>query len=183
MKQLSDLTREQLEDIVGQIRDTLWQDPVTGQLDPEQSWDVETIEWVSSVLEDAGLKPDPVRSAPPTPQEDIEAPAVAAMRSALEAFIGTIEATGGCVRPGGTTSGLSDEEAADFEANRPVPAGDEGWPDLADAYLLACRALGRQPIVQDADADEVPNDDQQVDEIPELRIGPKPPSFGVEPRS
>ena len=59
MKQLSDLTREQLEDIVGQVRDTLWRDPLSGDLDPDRSWDSETIEWVSGVLEDAGLKPDP----------------------------------------------------------------------------------------------------------------------------
>lgn len=67
MKQLADLTREQPEGIVRQIRDILWRDPTTGKLDPERSWDVETIERVSGVIEDAGLKPDPVRPGSPAP--------------------------------------------------------------------------------------------------------------------
>jgi hypothetical protein len=75
------------------------------------------------------------------------------MRSALEAFIGTIEATGGCVRPGAGTAGSPDDDVVDFEDDRPVPAGDESWPDLADAYLLACRALGREPVIRDDDAE------------------------------
>jgi hypothetical protein len=28
------------------------------------------------------------------------------------------------------------------------PVGDPEWLDLADAYLQACAALGREPIVQ-----------------------------------
>lgn len=80
------------------------------------------------------------------------------MRSALGAFIGTIEATGGCIRPGATIVGPPGEEIVEYEDDRPVPAGDEDWPDLADAYLLACRALGREPMVRDADDDEIPGD-------------------------
>ena len=53
MKQPSELTRDQLEDLLRQIRDILWQDPVSGAFDPDRSWTVETIEWVSGVLEDA----------------------------------------------------------------------------------------------------------------------------------
>jgi hypothetical protein len=163
MKQLSELSREQLEAVVRQVRDILWEDPTTGALDPERSWDSETIEGVSGVLAGAGLKPDPVRRASPTPREDIGEPAVAALRSALRAFVGTIEATGGCVRPGPGAVGPSGEELIDREDDRPVPAGDESWPDLADAYLLACRALGRPPMVRDPDADEAPDDGEHAD--------------------
>jgi hypothetical protein len=154
MKQPSELTREELESIALQIRDILWQDPITGQLDPERSWTVETIEWVSGVIEDAGLKPDPVPPAPPTSEES----PVAAMRAALESLIRTIEATGGCVRPGRRTVGLAGEEIVEAEGPGPVPAGDEDWGDLADCYLEACRALGREPMVRDGDADEIPDD-------------------------
>ena len=160
MKQPSELTREQLEDIVGRIRDILWQDPVTGELDPDRSWDVETIEWVSGVLEDAGLKPDRVPPASPT----IEEPPVVAMRAALEALIRTIEATGGCIRPGRRTINLQGKEIVEFESHFPVPAADEDWPDLADCYLQACRALGREPMVRDMDADEIPDDAEDAGE-------------------
>ncbi len=170
MKQPSELTREQLEDIVGRIRDILWWDPVTGELDPERSWDVETLERVSGVVEDAGLKPDPVRlpssvvegsatPRPPCPRgNDIEEPPVVAMRTALEAFIRTIEATGGCIRPGRRTINLQGQEIVEFDSHFPVPAAVEDWPDLAESYLQACRALGREPMLRDMDADEIPDD-------------------------
>jgi hypothetical protein len=155
MKPLSELTRAQLEAVVLRIRDILWRDPDTGGLDPDRSWDVETIEWVSGVIADAGLKPDPARPASLMPPDDTEEPA-AAMRSALEAFIGTIEATGGCVRPGRRTISLDGQEIVEFEGHLPVPAADEDWPDLADAYILACRALGREPMVRGPDAEDGP---------------------------
>ena len=148
MKQPSDLTREQLENIVVQVRDILWLDAISGQLDPERAWDSETIEWVAGAIEDAGLKPDPIS---PEPMDDTDEP-TAAMRSALEAFIDTIEATGGCVRPGAGTDPGDDAETVEFVDDRPVPAGDQEWLDLADAYLLACRALDRAPVIRDADA-------------------------------
>jgi hypothetical protein len=163
MKQLSELTRAQLEAVVRRIRDILWRDPVTGGLDPDRSWDVETIESVSGAIADAGLKPDPARPASLTPPDDAEEPA-AAMRSALEAFIGTIEATGGCVRPERRTINLDGQEIVEFEGHLPVPAADEDWLDLADAYFLACRALGREPIVRDMDEDEIPDDVEEADE-------------------
>ena len=150
MKQPSELNRDQLEDLLRRIRDILWQDPVSGAFDPDRSWTVETIEWVSGVLEDAGLKPDPVPSAAPTSGE----PPAVPMRSALEALIRTIEATGGCLRPGPTTIGPPGEEVIEYEDDRPVPAGDESWPDLADAYLLACRALGREPVIRGGDDED-----------------------------
>ena len=151
MKQVSELAREQLERALIAIRDILWRDPVTGRLDPERSWCVETIEWVSGVVEDAGLKPDPL---PPARQEP-EDPAVA-MRAALEAFIGTIEATGGCVRPGRRTISPDGQEIVEFEGHLPVPAADEDWADLADAYLRACRALDHEPMILDADVEDDP---------------------------
>jgi hypothetical protein len=45
-----------------------------------------------------------------------------------------------------------------LEDDRPVPAANEDRLDLGDAYLLACRALGREPMVQDADDDELPDE-------------------------
>ena len=39
MKQPSELSRQELEEIVVQIRDILWRDPETGELDPDRSWD------------------------------------------------------------------------------------------------------------------------------------------------
>ena len=78
------------------------------------------------------------------------------MLAALEAFIGTIEATGGCVRPGQTTIDLAGQEIVEFEGHLPVPAADEDWPDLADAYILGCRALGREPMVRGPDAEDGP---------------------------
>jgi hypothetical protein len=170
MKQPSELPREQLADIVGRIRDVLWLDTVTGELDPDRSWSVETIEWVSGVVGDAGLKPDPVRPEsrtaegaatprlPRPPCNDIEEPPVAAMRTALEAFIRTIEATGGCIRPGRRTINLPGQEIVEFDSHFPVPATVEDWPDLAESYLQACRALGREPMLRDMDADEIPDD-------------------------
>jgi hypothetical protein len=63
MKTPSELTREQLESIVGQIQSILWMNLRTGEFDPDLSWDSETLEYVSGVLEDAGLKPGKVQLA------------------------------------------------------------------------------------------------------------------------
>jgi hypothetical protein len=153
MKQVSELSREELEKIAVQIRDILWKDPISSALDPDRSWGVETLEWVSGVIEDAGLKPDPVPVASPVTTDDRASPD-AAMRSALKAFIETIEATGGCIRPAGVIVGPGGDEMIDFEDSRLVPVGDENWPDLGDAYILACRALGREPMIRDADDDD-----------------------------
>ncbi len=165
MKQPSELTREELERVVLQVRDILWQDSISGELDPDRSRDTGTMEWVSGVLEDAGLEPDrvvrprPSAEGPPAPGPDeSDDPRVAAMVAALRAFVGTIEATGGCVRTGGKSDDGDEEAPVEFNDTLPVPVADESWPDLADAYLLACRALGREPMVRDADADEAAGD-------------------------
>ena len=51
---------------------------------------------------------------------------------ALHAFLDTIEATGGCgVDDGGFV----------------VPQADPDWIDLGAAYVKACGALGREPMV------------------------------------
>jgi hypothetical protein len=157
VKQPSDLTREELEEVVLVVRDILWRDPVSGRLDSERSWDVQTIEWVSGALEDAGLKP---ASIPPsqTSGDGVEGPAT--MRTALAVFVRTIEATGGCIRPGVVSFSPPGEEAVEYEDDRPVPAGDESWPDLADAYLLAFRAIGREPVIRDGDAEDGPGPDE-----------------------
>jgi hypothetical protein len=88
------------------------------------------------------------------PRQDFEATPVTdragvdgppdAVREALHGFIETIEAAGGCLRDEGDTV---------------VPAGDPDWLDLADVYLRACRAMGREPRIRDQDADEIPTDD------------------------
>jgi len=59
-------------------------------------------------------------------------------RFALEAFVATVEATGGVMNI-----------AVD---DRPylVPVADEQWADLADAYLAACKALDRLPKIDDS---------------------------------
>ena len=46
----------------------------------------------------------------------------------------------------------------------PSRPADEDWPDLADSYLQACRALGREPMLQDMDADESPDDGSDAGE-------------------
>lgn len=75
MKQPSELTCDQLESIVRQARDILWCDPVTGRLNIERSWTVETIEWVSGALEDAGLEPDSIPRPSPATRDDPGEPA------------------------------------------------------------------------------------------------------------
>lgn len=49
---------------------------------------------------------------------------------ALKLFVETINATGGLI--------VND-------AGETAPAADEDWTDLADAYLVACDALGVEP--------------------------------------
>jgi hypothetical protein len=57
-------------------------------------------------------------------------PLNAFLRQALEEFVVAIDTTGGIKRD---------------RKGYPVPAIDEEWIDLADAYLTACQALGRKP--------------------------------------
>jgi hypothetical protein len=149
MKTPSELTREQLENIVGQIQSILWLDPLTERFDPDRSWDTETIEWVSAVLEDAGLKPGTTspaigavpESTSPGAQPEGEVPnanasgtsdSMDAVRVALDDFIETIEATGGCFHN---------------EQGVLAPVGDPDWTDLADDYVRACAAIGRTPLI------------------------------------
>jgi hypothetical protein len=156
MKTPSELTRAQLENIVGQIQSILWLDPRTDRFDPDRAWDTETIEWVSAVLEDAGLKPGtnspaigavPESTSPGAKPEGVVPEGNASgtsgsmdpVRAALDDFIETIEATGGCVQEEGESLG---------------PAGDPDWIDLADAYLRACAAIGRTPLIDRTEGEE-----------------------------
>jgi hypothetical protein len=149
MKTPGELTREQPENIVGQIQSILWLDPATGAFDPDRSWDVETIEWVSGVLEDFGLRPGTTspttgvvpESTDPGAQPEGGVPegipsgtsgSTDPVRAALDDFIETIEAVGGCFR----------NEGGVF-----APAGDPDWTDLGDAYVRACNAIGRIPQI------------------------------------
>ena len=149
MKTPGDLTREQLKDIVGRIQSILWLDPTTDAFDPDRSWDIERIEWVSGVLEDFGLKPGttnpasgmvPESTGPGAQPEDVGpeghpsgvSGSSDAVRAALDGFIETIEAVGGCLLN---------------EAGVLAPVGDPEWTDLADAYVRACNAIGRIPQI------------------------------------
>lgn len=59
---------------------------------------------------------------------------------ALEALVSTINNTGGVTRyPSGTLS----------------PKGEPDWTDLGDAYWLACKALGREMVVEDAEPEDL----------------------------
>ena len=49
-------------------------------------------------------------------------------------FINDIEQTGGVVE---CLDGLH------------APVADEDWIDLGETYLKACRALGREPVIED----------------------------------
>lgn len=57
---------------------------------------------------------------------------MSAISAALNALIETIEGTGGVTR--------------DTKGNL-VPVADEDWVDLAHAYVQACTALGREPVI------------------------------------
>jgi len=56
-----------------------------------------------------------------------------AIKKALEDFCEVIEACGGVVKNGTL-----------YE-----PIGDSNWSDLGDAYIVACKALGRKPVVEE----------------------------------
>lgn len=71
--------------------------------------------------------------------------AAADVRSALLAFIDTIEGTGGVLE---TRTGLY----------RPV--GDEEWIDLGETYVCACKVLNLVPHITKEDED----DDDQADD-------------------
>ena len=228
MKIPSELSRADLESIAEQIRDILWRDFDSKEFDPDKEWSIETIDWVSGVLQGAGLKPDPApQERSPVqnhrwerifavrgghryfrekttgkvavaddsggwPEEcdggplfvdtgsplgsdrawifavplvgggiamagadeaaglirhlrmRVEWPAAireavaagasdpAELRAALDTFIDTIEATGGCVRD---------------QDGHVAPEGDPDWIDLGEAYVRACAALGRTPLI------------------------------------
>lgn len=60
------------------------------------------------------------------------------VHDALRALIETVNATGG-VHVIGTSDG----------SKVCTPVADDNWPDLADAYLRACEAMGVEPVAHD----------------------------------
>lgn len=60
------------------------------------------------------------------------------LRAALWDFISTIEATGGVVED---------------RCGNVAPDADQDWLDLGEAYLTACQALAREPVVEKIDED------------------------------
>jgi hypothetical protein len=63
------------------------------------------------------------------------------LTKALECFVEAIEATGGIAIDG---QGYA------------CPVADPDWIDLGDAYLKACRALGRKPVQTEDENSYVP---------------------------
>jgi hypothetical protein len=57
----------------------------------------------------------------------------AKMAAALNAVVATINATGGVARTGSGTI---------------APMADAEWTDMGDAYVAACAALGREPLIE-----------------------------------
>lgn len=59
MRNVSDLSREELENIVGNVQAILWLDVdrASDNWDPDKSWDSETIEYVADALIRHGLRP------------------------------------------------------------------------------------------------------------------------------
>jgi hypothetical protein len=80
-------------------------------------------------------------------------PVLAELQQALEAFIHTIEATGGCVRLPTNPAIPQEDGMTRWGCCETVPNADRDWIDLADAYLLACRALGCEPTIRATEGD------------------------------
>jgi hypothetical protein len=55
--EVSDLTVSQLRDIVDQIRQIRWFEFAANEWNPDKEWGMETLEYISGVLEDHGLRP------------------------------------------------------------------------------------------------------------------------------
>ena len=58
--------------------------------------------------------------------------------AAMKALCDTVEATGGLIE----------------DSYGSYPAADPDWADLADAYLMACKALDRKPTIEVKEEDE-----------------------------
>lgn len=62
---------------------------------------------------------------------------------AMSALIDTIDATGG------VRGSVSRNRDGTIHVGHCHPVGDDGWGDLADAYLLACVATSTYPLIND----------------------------------
>jgi hypothetical protein len=67
-RQPSELSREDLVRVVERVRDALYRDKHDGTLDPDKTWDADTVEAVAQALVDAGLRP----AAPPGGPEGVD---------------------------------------------------------------------------------------------------------------
>jgi hypothetical protein len=101
----------------------------------------------------------PAANGPPSP---------GAMAEALEAFVRAIDEVGGCVRLPSNLAIPQDDGTIRFGRGEIVPDGDWDWMALADAYLQASRALGREPMLRtlegDRDSSGPPDEDLDEDE-------------------
>jgi hypothetical protein len=99
----------------------------------------------------------PAASGPPSP---------GAMPEALEAFVRAIDELGGCVRLPPSLAIPQDDGTIRFGRGEIVPDGDWDWMALAGAYLQACRALGRKPMLRtlEGDPDSSGPPDEDLDE-------------------
>jgi hypothetical protein len=93
-------------------------------------------------------------------------PSPGAMPEALEAFVRAIDEVGGCVRLTSHLAIPQDDGTIRFGRGEIVPDGDWNWMALAGAYLLACRSLGREPMLRtlEGDPDSSGTPDEDLDE-------------------
>jgi hypothetical protein len=82
--------------------------------------------------------PDP--TDPEIADKHVKGVNVQQLRNALRNFTNTIEATGG-VRRRDTRSCV-------------YPAADKAWTDLGEAYMAACKATGKMPMLNAQDDEE-----------------------------
>ena len=54
---IADLTDAECRNIIDQIQQILWLDFVTNEWNLDKEWGMETLEYISGVLEDHGLRP------------------------------------------------------------------------------------------------------------------------------
>ena len=55
---VSDLDTDQMRTIIDEIRKTLWFNFATNEIDADKEWNMDTLEYISGVLEDHGLRPE-----------------------------------------------------------------------------------------------------------------------------
>jgi hypothetical protein len=85
------------------------------------------------------------------------------LRDALRDFIACVEATGG----------VREDRQGNYH-----PAADDAWTDLGDAYVRACEAVGKRPVVEKPAA-YICDDCREVTDYADLdHPGPDDPVLG-----